>query len=440
MTRIILLLLACLPLSWTHAQVEPDINEFVFVDQEPAPKNLAEVRAEMTYPQSAVDQGIEGTVIARILVDTEGKYVRHKIVNSPSPILSGSVTTALPKLSFTPATRGDTAIMYWVNIPFPFRLVDEREATIRKRITELTDQLTGDPENYELWHRRGIQRSQLGELEDALLDFDESLRLNPRKNKKKAKKNTYPFLFFANFGKGASLTKLERYPEALAYYSEALRVAAEMKISDSAVTASMPSVLLERGYVLGLQESYDSARADLELALTYAGADTCTLYELLRDVGLAQDTASELVKAYDGLIACNPDDQLLYFSRGYYKAMSGDYAGAVTDLDQVSQESTALPLRLAAYNRSAWCHLQLNDLDGARARIDGALKLNVLNHMSYYYRARVLEAEGDQEGACADMKRAMTYGLEDDEREEQAEALAYLQAHCGWEAEAENED
>ena len=441
MTRLSILLLLgwLLPVFGLHAQdEEPDINAFVFVDQEPQPQNLAEVRAEMAYPASAIEQNIEGTVIARVLVSTEGAYVRHKIVNSPSPILSGSVSTALPKLTFSPARRGDTAVAFWVNIPFPFRLVDQREEAIRTRITELTDKLTGEPDNYELWHQRGIQRSQLGDIEDAILDFDESLRLNPRKNKKKAAKNTYPYLFYAYFGKASSLTKLERYVEAIPLYTEALQVVADMKISDSAVTATLPDVLLERGYVLGLQASYDSARTDLYQALTYAEADTCTIYELLRDVGLAQDSAAELVKAYDGLIACQPEDQMLYFSRGYYRALTGDYAQAVVDLDQVSTESEALPLRLAAYNRSAWCFLQMQDYAGAQTRIDDALRLNVLNHMSYFYRAQIHVAQGDTTAACADMKRAFTYGLEDDEREERQEALDFLTTHCGYAVEEED--
>ena len=103
---------------------EPDINEFIFVEEQPKPVNMAEIQKAIGYPQVARDAGIEGAVVIRVLVNEKGRYLRHKIINSVHPVLDKAVEKQLPNLRFTPAIQGGKPIKFWVNIPFNFKLIN----------------------------------------------------------------------------------------------------------------------------------------------------------------------------------------------------------------------------------------------------------------------------------------------------------------------------
>ena len=408
----------------------PGINEFIFVEKEPVPINLNEVRQKIVYPEEAVEQGIAGTVVARVLFDTAGVYVRHKIVNEVDPSLRTAVEAELSNLSCEPAIQDGKPVMYWMNIPFPFKLVNEREQQIKQLIESLTDSLTGNPEDYTLWHRRGIQRSDLGLLEDALTDFDESLRLNPRKNKKK-KKQSYEYLYYSQLAKGAVLAKQEEYEKAIAQYTLAIQTANEMKAYDSAVQTSVPNIYIERGYANFSLEKYDEAKADYNWVLENDPDQECSIYPLLADIGLTLDDNAGLVPIYDGLIKCNPDNELQYYSRGFYKTEAGDHAGAVEDFGIVVEKTKNIDIKIASYNQAGYAYLQMKDYEAALGEIQKALDVNSLNTLSYYYQGLVYQAQGKSEEACSAVRRSLSFGLEGDKKQE---AVAFMEENCGgWE-------
>ncbi|MEL6850252.1 MAG: energy transducer TonB [Bacteroidota bacterium] len=103
---------------------EPKINEFISVEQEPAPVNMDDIKKLVGYPQIARDAGIEGQVVVRVLVDKKGNYTKHRVVNQVHPILAEAVEKHISKLKFTPAIQGGRPIKFWVNIPFAFKLLN----------------------------------------------------------------------------------------------------------------------------------------------------------------------------------------------------------------------------------------------------------------------------------------------------------------------------
>jgi protein TonB len=105
-------------------EVIPDINAFVFVQEEPKPVNMDDIRKAIGYPQIARDAGIEGTVVIRILVDEYGNYKKHKVTKQEHPILAKACEAQVGKLKFTPAIQGGKPIKFWVNIPFKFTLLN----------------------------------------------------------------------------------------------------------------------------------------------------------------------------------------------------------------------------------------------------------------------------------------------------------------------------
>lgn len=102
----------------------PGDKDFVVVEEQPQPINMADIQKLVGYPQLARDAGIQGSVVLRVLVDKSGNYKDHKIINQAHPILSKAVEAKIELLKFTPAIQGGKPIYFWVNIPFNFRLLD----------------------------------------------------------------------------------------------------------------------------------------------------------------------------------------------------------------------------------------------------------------------------------------------------------------------------
>ncbi|MFN8397696.1 MAG: energy transducer TonB [Bacteroidia bacterium] len=89
----------------------------------PIPVNLDQLKGLIGYPMAAKERGIEGTVQLRVLFDEKGNYVRHVVVNDPSPILTRAVEAHVSKLIYVPPSRDERPVAAWVDIPFQFMLL-----------------------------------------------------------------------------------------------------------------------------------------------------------------------------------------------------------------------------------------------------------------------------------------------------------------------------
>ncbi|MEM7510011.1 MAG: M56 family metallopeptidase [Bacteroidota bacterium] len=103
---------------------EADADAFFEVDEEPFPVNMKEVQKAIGYPKAARDAGIEGSMIVRVLVNEEGKYSKHTVVNQVHPTLAEPVEEHISELVFTPAIKDGKPTKFWVNIPFNFKLLN----------------------------------------------------------------------------------------------------------------------------------------------------------------------------------------------------------------------------------------------------------------------------------------------------------------------------
>jgi protein TonB len=99
---------------------DPDEGAFVMLDEQPAAVNMDELKRSIEYPQMARDAGITGKVILRVLIDEQGRYVRHIVKRSPNPWLTQAVEKHINKIRFTPAIQGGRPIKTWVTVPFDF--------------------------------------------------------------------------------------------------------------------------------------------------------------------------------------------------------------------------------------------------------------------------------------------------------------------------------
>lgn len=108
---------------------EPDV--LPVPETYPVPKNLEKVIAAVGYPKKALKKGMEGKVVARVLVSETGAYEGHKLVREADPILNKAVEKQLKKLEFTPGSQAGKATKMWLTIPFEFELGDETDGEIK---------------------------------------------------------------------------------------------------------------------------------------------------------------------------------------------------------------------------------------------------------------------------------------------------------------------
>lgn len=102
---------------------EPDIEEYIAVSDFPKPINIDDIKKLVGYPEQARDNGIQGKVVLRILVDKNGHYLKHKVVSNPDLVLTEAVEKHIEKVRFQPAMKDGKPVKYWVNIPFHFKLL-----------------------------------------------------------------------------------------------------------------------------------------------------------------------------------------------------------------------------------------------------------------------------------------------------------------------------
>lgn len=101
------------------APKDPGIFD-VIEGEMPAPLNMAKLN--VSYPTAAKEAGIQGMVVVRVLVSTEGTYEKHVVIRSPHKLLTDAVEPKLKNLQFKPAMQANKPVRAWVTIPFRFNL------------------------------------------------------------------------------------------------------------------------------------------------------------------------------------------------------------------------------------------------------------------------------------------------------------------------------
>lgn len=119
----IIFMLGWMALFKTSAQTLEKLEGYPFImaDEEPVPLNIEEIQKKIGYPIQALNRGIEGGVVARILVGKTGEYVKHELLGVYKPFLSEQVSHYVQELKFTPAIKDGDSIEFWVNVPFYFK-------------------------------------------------------------------------------------------------------------------------------------------------------------------------------------------------------------------------------------------------------------------------------------------------------------------------------
>jgi len=91
------------------------------VEKAPAAVNLQQIKNMMRYPEIALQSGMEGRVVVKVLVNTDGSIKRIGGISGPE-IFHEEVRDKIMQLQFTPALMGGQQVKCWVSVPFYFKL------------------------------------------------------------------------------------------------------------------------------------------------------------------------------------------------------------------------------------------------------------------------------------------------------------------------------
>ena len=104
--------------------IEPAVQATPVADPAPIEATLAYRAAPLTFPAMAIRRKLHGTVMLRVLVDTEGKPTQVVIEKtSGSDLLDKSARDqVLANWRFQPATSQGHAVPAWARVPVSFEL------------------------------------------------------------------------------------------------------------------------------------------------------------------------------------------------------------------------------------------------------------------------------------------------------------------------------
>lgn len=106
--------------SLMFGNINAQEQNFTEIDKEAFPTNMDIVLKKIRYPSQLKKEKIEGRVLAKVLVDPQGKIQKHEILESPHSELSKAVSSEIYQLKFVPAESNGKKIACWVVIPFEF--------------------------------------------------------------------------------------------------------------------------------------------------------------------------------------------------------------------------------------------------------------------------------------------------------------------------------
>lgn len=83
---------------------------------------LSAIAKVLDYPDIAIREGVQGTVIILAYIGTDGKVEKTEVAKSDSELLSKAALDAVKLVDFEPGEKAGTVVKTRVAVPVKFRL------------------------------------------------------------------------------------------------------------------------------------------------------------------------------------------------------------------------------------------------------------------------------------------------------------------------------
>ena len=236
------------------------------------------------------------------------------------------------------------------------------------------------PDHAIAYNDRGVVKGKLGEYEAAIDDYDKAIRIKPD-------------CVVAYYNRGRTKDQLEQDSAAIEDYNIAIDL--EPDYTDA---------YYNRGVVRGKLGEYDAAIADYNKAIDLK-PDYAIAYN---NRGMAKSALKQhdaAIADYDKAIDLKPNYADTYYNRGNAKSALKQYDAAIADYDEAIHLAPDLVI---AYNNRGSTKFALKQYDAAITDYDKAICLKPDYAMAYYNRGNAKTNLGHVSEAAQDFQTALT--------------------------------
>lgn len=253
-------------------------------------------------------------------------------------------------------------------------------------MADYNEALRLDPNYAFAYHNRGLVYGRKGDQDHAIADYSEALRLNRKYTS-------------AYYDRGLAYQNKGDTEHAFADYNEAIRLDPKHSYSYN-----------NRGNVYRKMGDLDRAMADYTDSIRFDPKNAIAYYN--RGLGYTKKGDMDHAFAdYNEALRINPKYAAAYFDRGLAYANKGDVDRALADY---SEAINIDPKYVYAYNNRGNVLRTKGQLDRALADYSEAIRLNPKYARAYTNRGLLLEKTGETARARADFNAALDLPDEED--------------------------
>lgn len=263
-------------------------------------------------------------------------------------------------------------------ILYPASAAAQALADEQQRVAQSRPPVSEENLSVEELFERGFIRAGEGDLDGAIADYSEAIRLKPD---------------FAEAYNNRGIAKYEKGDYAGAMIDHDMMI--RLQPDDGAYN--------NRGLVKAAAGDWAGALADYDMALRLNPESS----EAYNNRGIAKGSSGDPEGAIADLseaIRLRSDDANAYNNRGLARTDVGDYDGAAADLDEAIRLK---PDFARAYHNRGLIKTEIGDYQGALVDFDMAVRLKPDAADVYVGRGAAKAGLGDAEGAAADYETAL---------------------------------
>jgi tetratricopeptide (TPR) repeat protein/S1-C subfamily serine protease len=228
------------------------------------------------------------------------------------------------------------------------------------------------------YNNRGTAKSELGNEQEAILDYDRAIALNPK-------------FALAYYGRGTAKSALGNKQEAILDYDRAI-----------SLNPKDAKAYNNRGNAKSALGNKQEAIADFDRAISL-NPKHALAYNNRGTTKSALGNKQEAIVDYDRAISLNPKDAKVYNNRGNAKSALGNKQEAIADFDRAIALNPRLP---QPYDSRGTTKSEMGNKQEAIVDYDRAIALDPKYAVAYYGRGNAKSDLGNKQGAIADLSKA----------------------------------